>query len=105
MLAVVDRHAIREGFSVYNLGTDETVTVDDSIATITGHLGMAPEIEKAGGRRGWPGDSPLIHLDTAKVRGLGWRPQLTIREAIVRTLDWFEAAPYILDSDQEGTVR
>jgi len=105
MLTVVEHHAGREGFSVYNLGTDETVTVDQSIATITGHLGVAPEVEKAGGRRGWPGDSPLIHLDTAKVRGLGWRPELSIGDAIVRTLDWFESAPYILDADQEATAR
>ena len=103
MLSMVGRHTGREGFSVYNLGTDETVTVDHSIATITSHLGLAPVVETAGGTRGWPGDSPLIHLDTAKVRGLGWRPELSIREAIVRTLDWFETVPYIVDADQDAT--
>ena len=105
MLTALEHQTQLGGFGVYNLGTDETITVDESIATITGHLGVAPKVEKGGGRRGWPGDSPLIHLDTAKVRALGWRPELTIREAIARTLDWFEGVPYIFDADQEATVR
>lgn len=81
--------------SVYNLGTDETILVDDSVATITEHLGVSPTVEHAGGRRGWPGDSPLIHLDCSRIRSLGWRPTLSIREGIVRTLDWLETHPDI----------
>lgn len=88
----------REGASeVYNLGTDETIVVDDSIARITAHMGLEPEIEHAGGRRGWPGDSPLIHLDCSKLRKTGWTPQLTIGEAIDVTLDWFERNPELLE--------
>jgi UDP-glucose 4-epimerase len=79
---------------VYNLGTDETVVVDDSVALIAGHLGVTPAIEHTGGERGWPGDSPLIHLDCARIRALGWAPTLTIEQAIVRTLDWLEANPF-----------
>ncbi len=79
------------GFRVFNLGTDETVTVDESIAEITRRLGVAPQIEHTGGERGWPGDSPLIHLDCTRIRALGWRPQLTIREALAVTVDWLDA--------------
>jgi UDP-glucose 4-epimerase len=75
---------------IYNLGTDETIVVDDSIAVITEYLGISPVLEYTGGRRGWPGDSPLILLDCAKIRSLGWRPKLTIREALQRTLAWLE---------------
>lgn len=82
---------------VYNLGTDETIVVDDSIATITDHLGLEPELEYTGGIRGWPGDSPLIHLDCSRIRALGWRPTLSIREAIGRTVDWLEQNPDILE--------
>ncbi len=84
------------GFDVYNLGTDETLVVDDSVAAIAAHLGLDPEIEHTGGRRGWAGDSPLIHLDCAKIRSLGWEPRLTIPQAIARTLDWFEENPTIV---------
>ncbi len=81
---------------VYNLGTDETIVVDDSVARIVSHLGLEPEIEHTGGRRGWAGDSPLIRLDCAKIRALGWTPQLTIEQAIGRTLEWFEANPELV---------
>ena len=62
------------GFDVYNLGTDETIVVDDSIAMICAHMGVDPELEHTGGKRGWAGDSPLIHLDCTKIRALGWAP-------------------------------
>jgi UDP-glucose 4-epimerase len=79
---------------VYNLGTDETLRVDESIAIIAQHLSLSPEIEHTGGRRGWIGDSPLIRLDTTRVRGLGWQPRLTIEQALARTLEWFDANDY-----------
>jgi UDP-glucose 4-epimerase len=97
MLAAVDAHGESPGtMEVYNLGTDETLVVDDSVRVITSHLGLDPVVEYTGGRRGWPGDSPLILLDCAKIRSLGWRPHVTIEEAVVRTLDWFAANPYVV---------
>jgi UDP-glucose 4-epimerase len=95
MMTAVEHQDETAGTEIYNLGTDATVVVDDSVALITSHLGLSPEIEKAGGRRGWAGDSPLIHLDTTKIRSLGWRPTLTIPEAIARTLDWLDSEPAI----------
>jgi UDP-glucose 4-epimerase len=94
MLLAAERHAEEPGAHVYNLGTDETVVVDESVAIITEHLGLSPEIEHTGGRRGWTGDSPLIHLDTTRIRGLGWEPSLTIGEALVRTLQWLTHSEY-----------
>jgi UDP-glucose 4-epimerase len=92
-------HESRPGeLGIYNLGRDETVVIDDSVAVITEHMGLSPEIEYGGGRRGWAGDSPLIHLDCSRIRGLGWAPTLTIRESIVRTLEWFDANPYAWES-------
>jgi UDP-glucose 4-epimerase len=82
---------------VYNLGTDETVTVDKSIGIIGDHLGVAPELEHTGGIRGWPGDSPLILLDCAKVRALGWAPTRSIADAIRATLDWLQTNLPILE--------
>ena len=91
----VAAHEDRAGETgVYNLGTDETVVVNDSIATICEYMGLEPALEYSGGTRGWAGDSPLIHLDCARIRALGWAPTLTIKEAIIRTLEWFDANPY-----------
>jgi UDP-glucose 4-epimerase len=90
------------GFGVYNLGTDETVVVNDSIAVICEHMGVDPVRLYSGGVRGWAGDSPLIHLDCARMRGLGWAPTLTIRDAILRTLEFFDANPYVWQEVQMG---
>ncbi len=57
---------------------------------ISRHLGVAPALEHTGGTRGWAGDSPLIHLDCARIRALGWAPTLDDPRGRRRTLDWFE---------------
>jgi UDP-glucose 4-epimerase len=88
ILTAAERHAEQPGAHIYNLGTEETIVVDESVAIITAHLGCSPEIEHTGGRRGWTGDSPLIHLDTSRIRRLGWQPRLTIADAVLRTLEW-----------------
>ncbi|HWW90154.1 MAG TPA: NAD-dependent epimerase/dehydratase family protein [Solirubrobacteraceae bacterium] len=94
ILTAAERHHDEPGAHVYNLGTDETVIVDDSIGIITEQLSLSPEVVHSGGKRGWTGDSPLIHLDTARIRALGWRPTLTIEQAIVRTVEWLQANDY-----------
>ena len=103
-LSAVAAHEETGGAHVYNLGTDETIVLDDSVATIVEHLGLEPAIEHTGGKRGWAGDSPLIHLDCAKVRALGWEPTLDIQAAIRRTLDWFEAHPEIVLDPAGSTI-
>lgn len=105
VLALADRHAGDAAACVYNLGTDETLLVDESVALVAEHLSLSPEVQHAGGRRGWVGDSPLIRLDTTRVRDLGWRPQLTIEQALVRTLEWFDANEYVwLDDTLESAI-
>jgi len=94
ILTAVERHHEEPGAHVYNLGTEETVAVDDSIRILTQHLSLTPRIEYAGGRRGWTGDSPLIHLDTTRIRELGWKPRLMIDQALLRTLEWLDANDY-----------
>jgi UDP-glucose 4-epimerase len=89
MMAVIER--AREPVNVYNLGTEEYCTVDESLGWICGQLGVQPRRRYTGGERGWIGDSPFIFLDTAKVRALGWRPKLTIRESVLRTLTYLQA--------------
>jgi UDP-glucose 4-epimerase len=86
-----------DGFDVFNLGVDAYCTVDESLGWICAHLGLDPERRYTGGVRGWVGDSPFIFLDTAKVRALGWRPQLGIRESVIRTLEYLQANRWVLE--------
>jgi UDP-glucose 4-epimerase len=83
---------------VFNLGTDEYCEVNQSIGWITAHLGVQPALNYTGGDRGWIGDSPFIFLDTAKVRALGWKPKLTIRAGIIKTLEYLQANPWLIEA-------
>jgi UDP-glucose 4-epimerase len=84
-----------EQVNVYNLGTDEYCRVDDSLGWICEHLGVRPVRRYTGGERGWIGDNPFIFLDTAKVRALGWRPKLSIRAGVIRTLEYLQTNPWV----------
>jgi UDP-glucose 4-epimerase len=83
--------------NLYNLGTNEYCQVTDSIGWITGHLGVTPRLEFTGGDRGWIGDNPFIFLDTKKIRGLGWEPKLTIREAVIKTVEYLQRNQWVLE--------
>lgn len=82
--------------NIFNLGTDEYCTVDDSIGWITDFLGLNPTRRYAGGDRGWVGDSPLIFLECCRIRSLGWQPRLSIREAVGRTIGYLQANQWLL---------
>jgi UDP-glucose 4-epimerase len=94
MLIATEHHREEPGTFTYNLGTDETVLIRDSAQTVAEHLSLEPHFEFAGGNGGWLGDSPLIYLDTTRIRSLGWTPKLTIREGVLRTLEWLDANEY-----------
>lgn len=95
VLRVIDRGT--EAFQVYNLGTEEYCCVDDSLGWICERLNINPERHYSGGERGWVGDSPFIFLDTSRVRALGWKPKLTIREGVLRTLDYLRRNEWMLE--------
>jgi UDP-glucose 4-epimerase len=86
--------------NIFNLGTDEYCEVKDSINWICSHLDLNPEIRYTGGDRGWIGDNPFIFLDCKKIRSLGWKPKYTIHEGIVRTLEFLEQNPWVLERRQ-----
>ena len=95
MLAVIRKAAA--SVNVYNLGTDEYCSVDDSLGWICQKLGVTPQRSYTGGERGWIGDSPFIFLDTAKVRALGWKPKLTIRQGIERTVNYLRQNEWLFE--------
>jgi len=82
--------------NIFNLGTDEYCEVNDSIGWITEHLRVSPRLVYTGGDRGWIGDSPFIFLDCSRIRSLGWKPQMSIRQAVIRTVEFLEANEWVL---------
>jgi UDP-glucose 4-epimerase len=88
----------RDAVSIYNLGTNEYCTVDDSVGWICEELGVSPEREYTGGERGWIGDSPFIFLNCSRILSLGWQPEFSIREGIVKTVRYLQNAGWLLEA-------
>ncbi len=89
ILAAIER--ANDKVNIFNLGTDEYCEVNDSIGWICEHLGLRPKFTYSGGERGWVGDSPFILLDCSRIRALGWRPRLTIKQAVLATIEYVSA--------------
>jgi UDP-glucose 4-epimerase len=89
ILAAIER--ANDKVNTFNLGTDEYCEVNDSIGWICEHLGLRPKFTYSGGERGWVGDSPFILLDCSRIRALGWRPRLTIKQAVLATIEYVSA--------------
>ena len=83
--------------NLFNLGTDEYCEVNDSIGWITKYLGLSPELRYTGGERGWIGDNPFIFLDCSKIHAAGWMPALSIREGIIKTLDYLHENAWVME--------
>jgi UDP-glucose 4-epimerase len=83
--------------NIFNLGTDEFCEVNDSIKWICSELNLSPNLTYSGGDRGWVGDNPFIFLDTSKIRSLGWKPELSIEEAVLTTVKYLQENEWVFE--------
>ena len=92
--------------NIFNLGTQEYCEVLESANWIASYLGVSPKFTFGGGKRGWVGDSPFIFLDTARIRALGWKPSLTIRQSVEKTVEYFlRAGAQAVELGTQGVAR
>lgn len=87
-----------DSVNIFNLGHDTYCQVNDSIGWICTALGVTPKVEYRGGDRGWAGDNPIIFLDTTRIRSLGWRPTLSIREGVSKTVQYLRTLAGLMDT-------
>ena len=78
--------AAHEPVAVYNLGSEDTITVRSLADTICDELGLK-DVEYrwtggAGGGRGWAGDVRVMQLAIDRIKSKGWRPRKTSEAAI-----------------------
>ncbi len=84
---------------IYNLGHNEFITVKELAAIVLKELNLSDvKLLFQGGKRGWIGDSPIVHLDISKAKFLGWEPKIPIKEAIKSTVKY-------LSEDQSRIYR
>jgi UDP-glucose 4-epimerase len=81
--------------NIFNLGVDGYCEVNDSIGWICETLGVTPQLQYSGGDRGWIGDNPFIFLETKRIQALGWKPKFTIREGVLKTVNYLRANEWV----------
>lgn len=95
MLAIENSQAQK---NTYNLGHDYFVNVVEVVNVILDEMGLENvRLEFAGGKRGWVGDSPLVHLDTTRLKALGWKAEISIEEGIRRTVRFLSQNEQLLE--------
>ena len=87
--------------NIFNLGTNEYITVKDSIKIICNELRLKPKIYFSGGKRGWIGDSPFIYLSNKKIKSLGWKPKFTIKESLIQTVRYLKNNKWTFEKKNE----
>ncbi|MGO4567296.1 NAD-dependent epimerase/dehydratase family protein [Rhizobium sp. 2YAF20] len=83
--------------NIFNLGVDGYCEVNDSIGWICETLGVKPELQYSGGDRGWIGDNPFIFLDTKRIQALGWKPKCSIREGVLKTVEFLQMNEWVFE--------
>ena len=77
------------GERVFNASSGEGRSVLDIVETLREQLGPLPEVVRKP-FRGF--DVPVNVLDSSRLRrATGWRPSVTLREGVARTLEWLKA--------------
>lgn len=85
-------------FSVFNVATDDAVTVTEIADLAVEVMGLAvkPAFDYTGGSRGWRGDVPVVRLDSTRMHSLGWFPKRNSRDAVRQSLQELKADERIL---------
>lgn len=84
--------------NLFNLGVDGYCEINNSVQWICDELDVRPTLHYSGGDRGWIGDNPFIYLDTKKIQSLGWQPKVSIKEGVIKTLEYFKNNEWVFDS-------
>ncbi len=78
---------------IFNLGHSEKMNVVDLANIVCDEMDLKKvRFEFTGGKRGWLGDSPFVHLDTSKANNYGWMPSIKIEDGIRETVRYLLSA-------------
>lgn len=94
MLKVI--RSSKDPINVFNIGHDEVLTVDQIVDTILNAAEIKTEKTYLGGNKGWIGDNSFVYLDNKKLKSLGWRPKISFKEGIKKTVEYLQKNPKLL---------
>ncbi len=85
-------HNSRSQCDVHNLGCESFTNITKVAQIVVEAMGLKNvHFRYSGGKRGWPGDVPVVHFNVDKIKELGWEAKHSsdeaVREAARRLLD------------------
>lgn len=89
VLMVVDKKLENTKYDVFNISTDDYISVDDIARLSCEVLGLNMKnvsFNYTGGDRGWNGDVPSIRFNTDKIKSIGWSCRYSSTVAIKMSL-------------------
>ena len=85
-----------QSYPLVNIGGGEDATITEIAETVAAVVGFKGRLRYDTSK---PDGTPKKLLDASRIRALGWRPRISLREGVARTYDeavkarLFEAAP------------
>jgi GDP-L-fucose synthase len=73
---------------IINIGWGEDITIRELAKLISEVVGFDGELVWDNTK---PDGTPRKLLDTTRIRALGWKPAIPLRDGIARTYEWFRA--------------
>jgi GDP-L-fucose synthase len=73
---------------LFNVGSGEELSIRDLARTIGEVTGYDGPVDWDASK---PDGTPRKLLDSTRIRATGWRPQITLRDGIRQTYDWYLA--------------
>ena len=83
--------------NIFNLGVNDYCDVKSSVEWICKELNLTPKIIYSGGKQGWIGDNPFIYLDVDKISKIGWKPKLSIKQSILKTVSFLRSNEWVFN--------
>jgi UDP-glucose 4-epimerase len=78
-----------DAVNCYNLAVNDHTSVTEIAEWTIEAMGIerkSIDVKYGTGPRGWKGDVPQVKLDTCRMTKLGWKPKLSSRESVRRTI-------------------
>ena len=71
---------------LYNVGSGEELSIRDLAELIASVVGYDGRVEWDTGK---PDGTPRKLLDSSRIRALGWKPEIELREGLAGTYEWY----------------
>jgi UDP-glucose 4-epimerase len=77
----------RERVNLFNIASTSFITVNEIAACAVQSMGLTNvKIKHTKGNVGWPGDVPIVRIDSNKLRRIGWKEKYNSSMAVQKTI-------------------